>query len=176
MRIHARAGQGAITTAALLGTAVFVEGKYAYAFPSFGAARMGAPMNAFIRISDQVIRLRSQIYNPDYVLVIDPTLVRSVDVLAGVNDNAVVVVNSKEPLALESKSAGVKICYVPATEIAMRHIGRPLGNTALLGAFAAISGTVKLESLKEVIKRRFSGAIAEKNVAALTEGWEAACR
>jgi len=176
MRIHARAGQGAITTAALLGTAVFVEGKYAYAFPSFGAARMGAPMNAFIRISDQVIRLRSQIYNPDYVLVIDPTLVRSVDVLAGVNDNAVVVVNSKEPLALKSKSEGVKICYVPATEIAMRHIGRPLGNTALLGAFAAISGTVKLESLKEVIKRRFSGAIAEKNVAALTEGWEAACR
>ena len=175
MRIHARAGQGAITTAALLGTAVFVEGKYAYAFPSFGAARMGAPMNAFIRISDQVIRLRSQIYNPDYVLVIDSTLARSVDVLAGVKDNAVVVINSKEPLSLKPKSAEVKICYVPATEIAMRHLGRPLGNTALLGAFAAVSGMVKLESLKEVIKRRFSGEIAEKNIAALSEGWEVAC-
>ncbi|MCX5643045.1 MAG: 2-oxoacid:acceptor oxidoreductase family protein, partial [Candidatus Omnitrophica bacterium] len=146
-----------------------------YAFPSFGAARMGAPMNAFIRISDQAIRLRSQIYNPDYVLVIDPTLVRSVDILAGVNDNAIVVINSKEPLSLKSKSTGVKICCVPATEIAMRHIGRPLGNTALLGAFAAVSGIIKLESLQEVIRRRFSGEIAEKNVAALTEGWEVAC-
>ena len=176
MRIHARAGQGAITTAALLGTAVFVEGRYAYAFPSFGAARMGAPMNAFIRISDNPIRLRSQIYNPDYVLVIDPTLIRSVDIMSGVKDDAVVVINSREPLPLNSKLAGVKIIYVPATEIAMRHLGRPMGNTALLGAFAAVSGTVKLESLKEVIKRRFSGEIAEKNEAALTEGWEAACR
>ncbi len=176
MRIHARAGQGAITTAALLGTAVFVEGQYAYAFPSFGAARMGAPMNAFIRISDRPIRLRSQIYNPDYVLVVDPTLVRSVDVLAGVKDKAIVVINSKEPIPLNPASGGVKICYVPANEIAMRHLGRPMGNTALLGAFAAVSGTVKLESLKEVIKRRFSGEIAEKNIAALTEGWEVACK
>jgi len=175
MRIHARAGQGAITTAALLGTAVFMEGGYAYAFPSFGAARMGAPMNAFIRISDRAIRLRSQIYNPDYVLVVDPTLIRNVDVLAGVKDNAVVVINSREPLFLNSKSAGIKIIYVPATEIAMRHLGRPLGNTALLGAFAAVSETVKLESLKEVVKRRFPGEIAEKNIAALSEGWEAAC-
>ena len=164
MRIHARAGQGAITTAALLGTAVFVEGQYAYAFPSFGAARMGAPMNAFIRISDQVIRLRSQIYNPDYVLVIDPTLVRSVDILAGVKDNALVVINSKEPLSLNPKSAGVKIIYVPATEIGMRHLGRPLGNTALLGAFAAVSGTVKLESLKEVVKRRFPEKLPKRTL------------
>ena len=175
MRIHARAGQGAITTAALLGTAIFLEGRYAYAFPSFGAARMGAPMNAFIRISDAPIRLRSQIYNPDYIMVIDATLIRSVDVLAGVKENGLVVVNSKEELSLTVPGDKAKICYVPASEIAMRHLGRPLGNTALLGAFAAASGAVKLDSLKEAIRRRFSGEIAEKNTAAMTEGWEAAC-
>ena len=176
MRIHARAGQGAITTAALLGTALFLEGKYAYAFPSFGAARMGAPMNAFVRISEVPIRLRSQIYNPDYVMVIDATLTRSVDVLAGVKEEGIVVVNSKEKLSLGSEQKGVKIFYVPANEIALRHLGRALGNTALLGAFAAVSGTVKLESLKEVIKKRFPEGVAEKNIACLSEGWEAVCK
>ncbi|OPZ93379.1 MAG: NADH-dependent phenylglyoxylate dehydrogenase subunit gamma [candidate division TA06 bacterium ADurb.Bin417] len=176
MRIHARAGQGAITTAALMGTAIFVEGRYAYAFPSFGAARMGAPMNAFVRISNQPIRLRSQIYRPDYVIVADPTLCRSVDVLAGVKEKAVVIINAEKPLNLTPPSGGVKICYVPANEIARRHIGRPLANTALLGAFAAASGAVKLESLEEVIRRRFPEDLANKNIASLKEGWEVACR
>jgi len=175
MRIHARAGQGAITTATLLGTAIFLENRYAYAFPSFGAARMGAPMNAFVRISDSPIRLRSQIYSPDYVMVVDPTLIRSVDVLAGVKQNGIVVINSKEPVTLKSGTAGLKICHVPANDIALKHLGRPLGNTALLGAFAAASRTVKLESLQEVISKRFPKEIAEKNIACLNEGWEVAC-
>lgn len=174
-RIHARAGQGAITTAAIFGTAVFLDGGYAYAFPTFGAARMGAPMNAFVRVSDQPIRLRSQIYNPDYVLVVDPTLVRGVDVLAGVKEKALVLVNSPEPLDIRAPGSGVRIHYVPANDIAMCHLGRPLGNTALLGAFAALSKAIRREALKEVIRQRFPGEIAEKNIAALDEGWEVAC-
>lgn len=174
-RIHARAGQGAITTAALFGTAVFHDGGFAYAFPTFGAARMGAPMNAFVRVSDQPIRLRSQVYRPDYVLVVDPTLTRGVDVLAGIRENGLVLVNSPEPLPLETAVPGVRIRYVAANDIAMCHLGRPLGNTALLGAFARLSGAVARESLKAVIRQRFSGEIAEKNIAALDEGWEVAC-
>ncbi len=174
-RIHARAGQGAITTATILGAAVFLDGKYAYAFPTFGAARMGAPMNAFVRISDQPIRLRSQVYNPDFVIVVDPTLARGFNLLEGVKENALVVINSPKPIPLKPTSPGIKICYVPANDIAMKHLGRPLSNTALLGAFAARSKLVKLESLKEVIAQRFPPEIAEKNTAALVEGWEAVC-
>ncbi len=173
--IYARAGQGAITTAALLGTAVFFDGGYAYAFPSFGAARMGAPMNAFVRISDQPIRLRSQVHNPDFVLVVDPTLTKGFDLLSGVKKNALVLINSAHPLSLTTPSPEIKICYVPANDIAMKHLGRPLGNTALLGAFAAHSKIVKLESLKKVIAQRFTPDLAEKNTVALVEGWEAAC-
>jgi len=174
-RIHARAGQGAITTAEILGTAIFIDGGYAYAFPSFGAARMGAPMNAFVRISDRPIRLRSQVNNPDYVLVVDPTLVRTVDVLAGVKEDGLVVVNSPEPLTIDAPR-GIRVCYVDANEIAMRYLGRPLGNTALLGAFAALSGAAKQASMEEVIHRRFPGEVGEKNIAALREGWEAGCK
>jgi pyruvate ferredoxin oxidoreductase gamma subunit len=173
IRIHARAGQGAITTASLLGAAVFAEGRYALAFPHFGAARMGAPMNAFIRIDDKEIRLRTQIDRPDYVLVVDPTLMRGFDVFSGLRDGGVALVNAKEGTSMPSLDNG-NVYSVPANDIAMETIGRPLGNTALLGAFVAATKEVDLKHLETAILSQFAGkaGIGEKNVQAARRGFE----
>ncbi len=172
IRIHARAGQGAITTATLLGFSYFNEGKYPYAFPHFGAARMGAPMNAFVRVDSQPVRLRSQIYDPDYVIIVDPTLMRGYNCFSGLKDNGIAVINGKEDMELPQLKAGQKVYVVPAGEIAMRLIGRPLANTTLLGAFAAATGELKLQTLIDVVKQRFSGKAQEGNIKAVQEGYE----
>ncbi|MFH1199179.1 MAG: 2-oxoacid:acceptor oxidoreductase family protein [Candidatus Omnitrophota bacterium] len=172
IRIHARAGQGAITTAELLGNAYFLNKMYPYAFPSFGAARMGAPMNAFVRVDSQPIRLRSQIYEPDYLLIVDPTLMRGYNCFSGLKENGVAIINGTEGLELPKLSPKQKAYVVPANEIAMRTIGRPLGNTTLIGAFAAATNEIKLDNLLEVIKERFSGKAQEGNIKAAQEGFE----
>jgi len=172
IRIHARAGQGAITVANLLGAAAFVEGKYALTFPHFGAARMGAPMNAFVRVSDEPIRLRSQIYEPDYLIVVDPTLVEPYDVFSGLKSDGVAVVNRPTCEGLEAPDGGGKVVCVPATEIADEVIGRPFANTTLLGAFAAASGLISLEAVKQVIAERFAERLAETNAEAAKRGHE----
>jgi len=172
IRIHARAGQGAITTAALLGYAYFKEGMYPYAFPHFGAARMGAPMNAFVRVDSKPVRLRSQIYDPDYVIIVDPTLMRGYNCFSGLREDGEVIVNGKEGLDVPKLNARQKIFVVPANEIAMRTIGRPLANTTLIGAFAAATSELKLDTLLEVIKTRFSGKAQEGNIKAVTQGYE----
>ena len=133
IRIHARAGQGAITTAALLGYAYFNKGMYPNAFPHFGAARMGAPMNAFVRVDTKPVRLRSQIYEPDYVIIVDATLMRGFNCFSGLKDNGIAIINGKADLAVPKLKPTQKVFVVPANEIAMSTIGRPLGNTALLG-------------------------------------------
>jgi len=171
IRIHARAGQGAITTAALLGEAYFRAGMYPYAFPSFGAARMGAPMNAFVRVDATPVRLRSQIYEPDYLLIVDPTLMRGFNCFSGLKDNGIAIINGKCGLELPKLKATQKTFVVPANDIAMKAFGKPLGNTALIGAFAAATNEIKLESLIEVIKERFSGKVQEGNITAAKEGF-----
>lgn len=171
IRIHARAGQGAITTAALLGQAYFLEGKFPYAFPHFGAARMGAPMNAFVRVDDTPVRVRSQIYKPDYVIVADPTLMRGYNCFSGLKEKGIAVINGTADLELPQVSAGQKVVVVPANDIAMKTIGRPLANTTLLGAFAAVTGELKLETVIEVIKSRFSAKIQEGNIEAAKQGF-----
>lgn len=172
IRIHARAGQGAITTATILGQALFLEGKYAYAFPSFGAARMGAPMNAFVRVDASPIRLRSQVYEPDYVIVMDATLMRGFDCFKGFKPDGVAVINEREDLVLPQVKDKQKIYVVPANKIAQEVIGRPIGNTALIGAFAAATGEFDLKSLTEAIKKRFSNKLAEVNIEAAKRGFE----
>jgi pyruvate ferredoxin oxidoreductase gamma subunit len=171
IRIHARAGQGAITTAALLGQAYFKEGKYLYAFPNFGAARMGAPMNAFVRVDAEPVRLRSQIYEPDYVLIVDPTLMRGYNCFSGLKANGIVVINEKADSEIPKLKLGQKAFIVPANEIALKAIGRPLGNTALIGAFAAVTGEIRLDSILEVIKTRFEGKIQQGNIEAARQGY-----
>ncbi|MDD4939699.1 MAG: 2-oxoacid:acceptor oxidoreductase family protein [Candidatus Omnitrophica bacterium] len=172
IRIHARAGQGAITTASLLGYAYFLKGMYPYAFPHFGAARMGAPMNAFVRVDTRPVRLRSQIYEPDYVLVMDPTLMRGFNCFSGLKENGVAVINEKDSSLLPKTNAKQKIFAVPATDIAMKTIGRPLGNTALIGAFAAATAELDLDTLIEVIKKRFSGKAQQGNIEAVKQGFD----
>ncbi|RKY32773.1 MAG: pyruvate ferredoxin oxidoreductase [Candidatus Omnitrophota bacterium] len=171
-RIHARAGQGAITTAYLLGHTYFLQGVYSYAFPHFGAARMGAPMNAFVRADSEPVRLRSQIYAPDYIIIVDATLTRGFNCFAGLKEKGIAVVNQKEGVGLPKLKASQKVFLVPANEIALKNIGRPLGNTALLGAFAAATNEIELDKLLEVIKKRFSGKAQEGNIAAAKEGFE----
>ena len=172
IRIHARAGQGAITTASLLGYAYFAKGMYPYAFPHFGAARMGAPMNAFLRVDDKPVRLRSQIYQPDYVIIVDPTLMRGFNCFAGLKENGLVILNQKDGLPLPKVNAKQKVYALPANEIAMKYIGRPLGNTTLIGAFAAATADIDLDALIEVIKQRFSGKIQQGNIDAAKAGFE----
>lgn len=172
IRIHARAGQGAITTASLIGLAYFKEGMYPYAFPHFGAARMGAAMNAFVRVDSKPVRLRSQIYEPDYVIIVDSTLMRGYNCFSGLKEDGLAIINGKEDLELPNLKARQKAFVLPANEIALKTIGRPLGNTALIGAFAAATGELKLETLIEVIKKRFSGKAQEGNIQAVTEGYE----
>jgi len=172
IRIHARAGQGAITTAALLGYAYFLKGKYPYAFPHFGAARMGAPMNAFVRVDTKPVRLRSQIYEPDYVLIVDATLMRGFNCYSGLKDDGIVIINERDEANVAKVKAKQKLFVVPANDIALQTIGRPLGNTAIIGAFAAATGELDLHTLIEVIKQRFKGKALEGNIQAVTQGYE----
>jgi pyruvate ferredoxin oxidoreductase gamma subunit len=172
IRIHARAGQGAITTAALLGYVYFLKGMYPYAFPHFGAARMGAPMNAFVRVDTKPVRLRSQIYEPDYVIIVDATLMRGFNCLAGLKEKGIAIVNQREGVETPKVRASQKVLLVPANEIALKTIGRPLGNTALLGAYAAATEEFELDGLVEAIKKRFSGKAQEGNIEAAKQGYE----
>lgn len=174
IRIHGRAGQGAITTATLLAQAAFMEGKYALAFPHFGAERMGAPLNAYVRLSQTPIRLRTQITRPDYLLVQDATLLRGFAVTAGLKEGGTAVINDPRlPAALGLHSdAACHIVTVPAGRIAEECIGRAdRANTALLGAFAAATGEIGLEALEKVIADRFGARAGEKNIAALRRGY-----
>ena len=173
IRIHARAGQGAITTATLLGYAYFLKGLCPYAFPSFGAARMGAPMNAFVRVDSKPVRLRSQIYEPDYLIIADPTLMRGYNCFSGLKEDGIAIINGKEDSVQVPKvKAKQKVFVVPASDIALKHIGRPLGNTALLGAFCAATGELTLDELTAAIKHRFSVKLQEGNIKAAQEGFD----
>jgi pyruvate ferredoxin oxidoreductase gamma subunit len=172
IRIHARAGQGAITTAALLGYAYFLKGMYPYAFPHFGAARMGAPMNAFVRVDTKPIRLRSQIYEPDYILIVDATLMRGFNCFLGLRQNGIVIINAKEGIELPKINASQRVFLLPANDIALKTIGRPLGNTALLGGFCAASKELDLDTMLEATKQRFSGKAKDANIEAVRLGYE----
>lgn len=172
VRIHGRGGQGVVTAAELLSVAAFLEDKHSQAFPMFGSERTGAPVVAFCRFSDQPIRLREPIVEPDALVVQDPTLLHQVDLFAGVGPDSYVLINTSR--SLDELGVGEffatfrpeRVLAVPATELAREHVGRPLPNAALLGAFAALTGAVSLDSVIEAIRDRFSGRIAEANVAA----------
>jgi len=175
VRWHGRGGQGAWTASELLARAAIYEGKYIQSFPEFGPERMGAPVAAFTRISTEPIQIHCAVYNPDVVAVLDPTLLKTVPVTKGLNEEGTIIINSKENPADTRKMLNTdkgKIWTVPATEIAMRILGRPITNTAMLGAVARITGAVKLESIEKVVEERFRRDIAEKNVAVVKEAYK----
>lgn len=172
IRIHGRGGQGSVTAAEMISIAAFEDGKFSQAFPAFGVERRGAPVQAFTRISDRPIRLRSQIYTPDYVIVQDATLLETVDVASGIKDDGIIIVNTTEKpesLKLDTKA---RVMTVDATAVAMDIIGFPIVNTVLLGAFAGATGEINVESIKKAVKGRFSGKVAEKNAQAIQKAYE----
>lgn len=172
IRIHGRGGQGVVTAAELLSVAAFDQGHHAQAFPSFGSERTGAPVVSFCRIDDHPIRVREPIVCPDAVIVIDPTLLHQVDVFGGLRRGAFVLINSSRDLRslrledLLSRVDPTRIATVAATELAREHVGRPLPNAALLGAFAAQTQVVSIGSVVGAIRARFAGAVGLANVAA----------
>ena len=175
VRIHGRGGQGVVTAAELLSVAAFREGRHAQAFPSFGSERTGAPVVAFCRIDERPIRLREPILAPDAILIQDPTLLHQVDVFAGLADDGYILINTSrgfDELGLGEFVAArppERLCTLPATELALRHVGRPVPNAALLAGFAAITGRISLESVVAAISDKFPEAIARANVAAARE-------
>lgn len=167
IRFHGRGGQGSVTAAELVAVSAINEGKYAQAFPSFGAERRGAPVMAFVRISDQQINLREQVYTPNIVVVLDPTILRVVKVNDGLKEDGIVILNTKSlPDEARNIVDANKIATVDATKIALEELGVAITNTSILGAFAKVTGFVKIESIVEAIKERFPGTIGEKNAKA----------
>ena len=179
VRIHGRGGQGVVTAAELLSVAAFLEGKHAQAFPSFGSERTGSPVVSFCRIDDKEIRLREPILEPDALIVQDPTLFKATDVFGGLKADGYLLVNSGksfEELHIAKEAARLPPGHphvVPASELALKHIGRALPNAVLLGAFAALTGLVHLNSVATAIRQAFPGKIGEANVAAATEAYQA---
>ncbi|HTU98255.1 MAG TPA: 2-oxoacid:acceptor oxidoreductase family protein [Solirubrobacteraceae bacterium] len=178
IRIHGRGGQGVVTAAELLSVSAFDEGRHAQAFPSFGSERTGAPVAAFCRIDDRPIRSREPVSQPDAVIVVDPTLLHQVAVFSGACGNAFVLINTARSIAelgltdLPSRLRADRCRTVPATDLARRHLGRPLPNAALLGGFAALTGVVSLASVTAAIRDRFSGSVGAGNAAAAQAAYE----
>ncbi|MGZ5130561.1 MAG: 2-oxoacid:acceptor oxidoreductase family protein [Caldimonas sp.] len=178
IRIHGRGGQGVVTAAELLSIAAFEQGRHAQAFPSFGSERTGAPVVAFCRIDDKEIRLREPILSPDVLIVQDPTLLHQVDVFQGLVADGYVLINTRRSFnelglaEIATRFRHERLITVPATEIALKHLGRPLPNAVLLGGFAALSGLIRLDAVAHAIRAKFAGKVAEANVAAATEAFE----
>ncbi len=173
IRFHGRGGQGAVTAAEILATAAFYDGKYCQAFPFFGVERRGAPVMAFSRIDDRFIRRRCQIYEPDYIVVQDATLLETINVADGLKPDGKAIINTekdKDQLKLKTKA---EIYTTNATKIALDVLGVPIVNTAMLGAFAAVTKEVTLDSLKRAIEKRFSEKLAAKNVNAVEAAYKA---
>jgi pyruvate ferredoxin oxidoreductase gamma subunit len=178
IRIHGRGGQGVVTAAELLSVAAFRQDRHAQAFPSFGSERTGAPVVAYCRIDDRAIRLREPILAPDALLIQDPTLLHQVDVFGGLRPDGYILINTARTFAELGLAEFVQqfdpthLCTVPATEIALRHVGRPLPNASLLGGFAALSGRVSLPAVAAAIGEKFPPKVAAANVAAATEAFD----
>ena len=174
IRIHGRGGQGAVTSAELLAQAAISEGKYAQAFPSFGPERRGAPVQAFVRISEQQIRIRAEVTEPGIVMVLDPGLLTIVKITGGMPRNGLLVVNTKAPEAVPAEfKQNYRVVTVDANRIAREVLGVPIVNTTMLGALLKAAQVIRLESLGEPLKKRF-GKLAEKNLAALKRAYDEA--
>jgi 2-oxoacid:acceptor oxidoreductase gamma subunit (pyruvate/2-ketoisovalerate family) len=177
VRWHGRGGQGIVTVSRLLAQAALLDGKHVQAFPEFGPERRGAPVTGYTRISDEPISIHSHIYNPDIVVIVDPTLLGKIDLTRGLVEDGTVVANTErgpDELRESLKTEKAKVYTVNAVRIALDVLGRPIYNTAMLGALAKAVPLVTLESLDKVVKERFPGTVGEKNVAVIKRAYEEA--
>jgi len=173
IRWHGRGGQGAVTSVELLALAAIEEGKYAQGFPAFGPERRGAPVMAYNRVDAQPIRVRSGIYQPDVVVVLDPSLMTLVNVTDGIKPGGLLIVNTAKPqksIRDTLKYTG-RLATVDATHIAREELGLPIANTTMLGAILKATGVLKFASLDVPIEERF-GRIAAKNKKALKRAYD----
>lgn len=177
IRIHGRGGQGVVTAAEMLSIAAFEQGRHAQAFPSFGSERTGAPVVAYCRIDDRAIRSREPILAPDVLIVQDPTLLHQVDVFQGLKPDGYVLINSSKTFhelglaEIEARFRKERLTTLPASDMARRHLGRPLPNAVLLGGFAALSGMVSMEAVAHAIASKFAGTVAQANTEAAREAY-----
>jgi pyruvate ferredoxin oxidoreductase gamma subunit len=166
IRFHGRGGQGAVTSAELLAVAVISEGRYAQSFPSFGPERRGAPVVAYSRVDDKAIRTRFAVYEPDVVIVLDPSLLKIAHPEKGIKTNGIMVVNSAkgpDELRREFGYTNMRIATVDATKIAVEELGRAITNTTMLGAMVKVTGVIRPESIEQPLVNRF-GRIAARNL------------
>ena len=177
VRIHGRGGQGVVTAAEMLSIAAFEQGRHAQAFPSFGSERTGAPVVSFCRIDDHPIRSHEPIFTPDALIIQDAHLLHQVVVFLGLPPDGYVQINSTrsaEALGINEVVARFqpgRVVTLPATDIATKHLGRPLPSAVLPGGFAALTGVISLEAVIHAIHDKFKGAVADKNAVAATEAF-----
>ena len=182
VRFHGRGGQGVVTAAETLSIAAFVEGRHAQAFPTFGSERTGAPVVAFCRIADEELRTREPITAPDALVIQDPTLVHQVDLFNGLTADGYVLINSTrgfDELGLTDlleRYGPERMLAVPATDLARKHIGRPIPNAVMLGALAGLTAAVSIESIETAIREKFAGKVAEDNAAAARAAFDSVAR
>ena len=167
IRFHGRGGQGAVTAVSLLARAAGFDDKYAQGFPAFGVERRGAPVRAFCRISDKQINTRSQIYNPDYVVVLDESLLHLPEIADGLKPESVIIINGK-PVKTEFSQ---KVHFYDATSLALKILGKDIVNTAMLGVFAKKTKLVSLDSILKAVGENFSGKVLELNTRLVKEAY-----
>jgi pyruvate ferredoxin oxidoreductase gamma subunit len=178
IRIHGRGGQGVVTAAELLASAAFRDGKVAQAFPSFGSERTGAPVTAFCRINIHPIRSREPVSHPDVLLIQDSTLLHQVDVFSGLSDQGIVLMNSTRKI----EELGIKdwllhhpeaqmYCF-PASDLAEKHLDRPMANVGMVAGFAAVTGAITKASVEQAIKEKFPGKLGELNAVVAAETFD----
>jgi len=174
IKFFGRGGQGAVTAAEILAKAAINEGKWAQALPAFGPERRGAPVLAFTRISDKPIVIRSEVYEPDVIVVLDSTLLKVVDVKAGFKKGGIAIFNSgKNPPEIQKElKLREKVATVNATKIALETLGRPIVNTAILGALVKATQLVALKSVIAMTKEVFTGELGIKNITAIEKAYK----
>ena len=175
IRMHGRGGQGGVIAAKILASAIFKEGRFAQSFPSFGVERRGAPVLAFTRVDDKPIRLRTAIYEPDHLIILDATLVKSTNVFSGLKRGGTILINTASPLGMFNFPEDYSAAAVDAGGIAAKHgLGTksmPIVNTSILGAFAKFSGVVGIEAIVEAIREGVPMK-QDENAAAALEAYE----
>jgi len=178
IRWHARGGQGAKTAATLVATVALEEGKYGQGFPDYGPERMGAPIRGYTRISDEPVRIHSAIYSPDVVVILDETLIGSVDVCEGLKENGIVIVNtakSAADLRRQLNLKGGKLYTVDATQISIDELGRAIPNAPMMGALAKVAPVVSLDTILADMKKKFQAKgdrIVQGNERAIKRAYE----
>jgi 2-oxoacid:acceptor oxidoreductase gamma subunit (pyruvate/2-ketoisovalerate family)/2-oxoacid:acceptor oxidoreductase delta subunit (pyruvate/2-ketoisovalerate family) len=172
IRFHGRGGQGAVTGVRILASALHIDGKYTQAIPQYGTERRGAPVVAFCRIADERIMERDLVHEPDMVVILDPLLGRTVDVTAGLKEGGLALINFPGSYKEAGLSGDFRVATVDATKIALDTLKRPITNTAILGAFAKVTGLVKLESLEETVRRELPSRIIGSNISAMHMAFE----